>query len=332
MRKALLLTLAIGLCLGAKPPPAHAADPEVVWVSPSGSDTNDGLTRTTPLRTLQAANGHLCALIPFPNPCDAGLGRKVEVRLLPGTYTGASVTWTYSDPTYETYFVPADWVPGWTYSAMIAAGGYPVLDGSHGTDWGFYSEDSRHLRFHYLKWYRYVMGGIYQSGGSDTYVYGNVFDHFGTYYRTSTDWAYSGITLDKVSGSTIQNDTFSNILNDTDGYGHEHGAYLVGADNNQILNNLFTNVGGDPVRVRDGSDSNIVTGNTFTSTGSHGYIGDWYCITAINTCTYGQESKSFSNVFKTNTLNGHHVWAQTPWADRYCYDTLSLCPSNRISP
>lgn len=304
------------------PSPAAADEVEVVWVSPDGDNSNDGLTRATPLESLQAANDRLCELV--EGDCGNGLGRDVQVRVEPGTYRNAETVWTYSDPEHDTVIVPADWDESWGSADVTAHGGYPVMDGGHEVGGGLWALNTQHLSVYYIKWYRYVDIGIYQEGGSGSFFYGNVFERFGTYYRSTDSMTYSGITLHGADDNTIRNNVFKNILNDTH-YGHEHGVYLAhDADRNQVLNNSFTNIGGDPVRVRDGSDSNTVTGNRFELSGTNGYIGDWY--------DKADESKSWSNVFRGNVLKGRHPWGRgRVWADRFCHDTWKMCPTNRIT-
>ncbi len=58
------------------PPPPPPSLEQVIYVSPSGSDSNDGATRATPLQTLRAA----WQKVP------AAPTRAVRIALLPGTY------------------------------------------------------------------------------------------------------------------------------------------------------------------------------------------------------------------------------------------------------
>lgn len=314
---------------------AHGDDPtvETIWVSPQGNDSGDG-TQTNPVRSLGAANDILCAKTP---DC-SGLGRPVDIRIRPGVYTDASTVWTYHDDSHRTRFVPAGWQPGWTYKDVIDHGGYPTFDGGLTRTWGFmavHDGDRSNISWYYIKWRRYARGGISQKGGGGDLVYGNVFSKIGSYYTRKIDvWGYGGVLLKNVTGSTIKNNHFVDILNTIEGggYSHEHSVYLLHSSHNQVLGNQFVNNGGDPVRVRNGANYNTVDGNTFTRAGQLGYIGDWQCRIARHPdCPDGDEVRSWHNTFKNNTLNGPHPWHNKRFKARFCYDLNTWCTSQRIA-
>lgn len=304
----------VGVLLGAVTTvrPAHA-ETETLYVSTTGSDDNPG-TVDAPFATLQGASDALCE-----RDCD-GLGRPVVVRVQPGTYYGNIGDWRYSDPTHRTLIL-----------------GYDVtVDGSRDprnweTYWGLSihpENDVSNIEIRGFKFTRFMNGGIIQKGGGGDKYVGVTFYKLGSYYTGQDVWGIGGVMWNNVQGSTVYKSVFVNILNsdENDGYGKEHGVYLFRSSGNQIVSNTFTNVGGDPIRVRNSSNNNRVTGNTFTRTGSHAYIGDWYS-------TKG-ESRSWGNVFKYNALEGPHPWHLSGFTrPSYCYDQPAagfVCSQQRI--
>ena len=145
--------------------------------------------------------------------------------------------------------------------------------------------------------------------------------------------AYAGIYMINNKDNSIERSVFVDILNSVDGgYGNEHGVYIVHSTNNQVTGSTFSNVGGDPIRVRDAANYNTISGNTFTDTGSFGYIGDWRCVNSTRyTCPDGDENLSWHNSFKDNALKGPHPWHYAGFKARYCYDLQGWCTSQRIS-
>jgi hypothetical protein len=304
-----------------------------LWVSSSGNDSNDGRSAARPLRTLQRANDLLCQQT--ARRC-AGIGKTVKVIIAAGTYPNATTVWSYSDPTYATQIIGQD----------------VVMDGRHSTDWGMHiaPKNARsNVQVFYIKWTRYLRGGMTVVGGGHNRIYRNTFYRIGTYYSKMPEFlAYAGIYLIDSKDNSIEKSVFVDILNTRGaGYGQEHGVYVVHSTSNRVTGSTFSNVGGDPIRVRDAANYNTVSGNAFANTGSRGYISDWRCLNSavrtcpgpdksllcglITTCPTREESLSWHNSFKENVLKGPHPWHFSGFKARYCYDLGGWCTSQRIA-
>jgi hypothetical protein len=289
-----------------------------VWVSSSGNDSNDGRSQATPLRSLQRANDLLCQQT-LLRRC-AGIGKTVKVNIAPGTYPYASTVWSYSDPTYATQII----------------GQSVVMDGRFATDWGLHIAPKNirsNIQVFHITWTRYLRGGMTIGGGDRNRIYHNTFSRIGSYYSKKPEVrAYAGIYLIDNRYNSIEKSIFVDILNTGSGYGNEHGVYIVDSTDNQVTGSTFSNVGGDPIRVRDAANHNTISGNVFANSGALGYIGDWRCLnSAVTTCPDGNESLSWNNSFKDNILKGPHPWHLNGFKARYCYDLRSWCPSQRIA-
>ena len=303
---------AIGLC----------AEPTVtvcnLWVSSSGDDSNDGRSAATPLRSLQRANDLLCSQT-LLRRC-AGIGKTVKVTIAAGTYPSVRTTWSYSDPTYATQIIGQD----------------VVMDGRFFKDWGLHiapKNDRSNVQVFYIKWTRYLRGGITIGGGSHNRIYRNTFHRMGSYYSNLPEFlGFAGVYMIDSKDNSIEKSMFANILNTGAGYSKEHGLYIVHSTNNRVTGSTFANVGGDPIRIRDAANDNTISGNAFINSGSLGYIGDWRCLnSASRTCPDGDESLSWRNSFKDNVLKGPHPWSFAGFKARYCYDLRGWCTSQRIA-
>lgn len=88
-----------------------------------------------------------------------------------------------------------------------------------------------------------------------------------------------------------------------------HAVYLAHySGNNIISNNIFRKGCGDPVRIRDASNGNYVTGNIFHDIGRAGLVTEWHCNPGESyTCTKinGHECLSFNNVVSLNSYQGN---------------------------
>jgi parallel beta-helix repeat protein len=303
-----------------------------LWVSSSGDDSNDGRSEATPLRSLQRANDLLCQQT--WRRC-SGIGKTVKVTIAAGIYPYANTVWSYSDPNHATQIIGQD----------------VVMDGRYSTDFGLHISPKNarsNIQVFYIKWTRYLRGGMTIGVGDHNRIYKNTFYRIGSYYSKQPEAvAYAGIYLYDNQDTSIEKSVFVDILNTGSGYSHEHGLYIIHSTNNRVTGSTFSNVGGDPIRVRDASNYNTISGNTFTNTGSNGYIGDWRCLNSadttcpgpeksllcglITTCSGRDESLSWNNSFKDNVLQGPHQWHFSGFTTRYCYDLRGSCPSQRIA-
>jgi hypothetical protein len=169
---------------------AGAAPAELtVWVSPTGSDTNDGLTGATPFKSLQRANDWLCG---STTSCP-GRGVPVIIRLAqrhskvvpraaasfrynpadaPATTLTSTTAWHYFDPVQPTTFEPWNYRPGDSWQQVSASGGYPTFDGGFAADTGLVftpriamRAGGTHLSFLYTRWQNFRISAIALNGG-----------------------------------------------------------------------------------------------------------------------------------------------------------------------
>jgi hypothetical protein len=319
------------------------ADPLTFWMSPRGSDTASGTSRDQPVRTLARVHKTLC-----PTASCTGLGRPVEVRIEPGIYTGAGLTWRYFDDQHPTRFMPADYQLGQGWPEVDAAGGRPVFDGRHASLSGMVFLQSRqsstgrtNLQFWYLEWRNWLRNGLHIAVSTDlpsaraegNLVYGSYFSRIGNYWTNNTNQGYGGVSVARADRNTIRNNHFVDILNRPAERGQEHGIYLINARHTEVSANRFERIGGDAVRVRNDSSHTIVEANRFIQAGGHGYVGDWYCTpshVSRGACA-PVESPSLSVALRGNTFSGLYQGGVSPTAIAFCYDIQAACPARRAT-
>ncbi|MFE1957350.1 right-handed parallel beta-helix repeat-containing protein [Streptomyces sp. NPDC059479] len=112
---------------------------------------------------------------------------------------------------------------------------------------------------------------------------------------------YAGVHVKNSSGIVIKKNTFSNLRNG----GNMHGIYLVKTSGSSITGNKFSSITGDPVRIRDGSKNNTVSGNTFTGSGQYGLFSEWGRLEKGETCGSGNIFKS--NKYKSGGYGGKKI-------------------------
>lgn len=293
--------------------PANAADPFVVYLDPSGSTANDGLTPATAVPTLARAQQILQATQPATD---------VEIRVASGLYTAGPLTWSFYVAGRTISFLPVGYQPGTSFT-----GTRPVFRGN-GTA-GFWlnarlpsghAGGNGNLRFYYLQVERYSTGGLYISGGTKidsagitvpstiglngNTVYGMVFIRLGSRYAPEA-FAYGGVDLVNSSDNTIRNNHFVNNENLSPNAGLIHGVYLAHhSKRNAVAANRFSFISGDPVRTRNDSNDNDIYSNTFERTGVSAFYSEWFCDASCveQNPGHGRECASHGNVFRENTL------------------------------
>ncbi|MCX4796075.1 right-handed parallel beta-helix repeat-containing protein [Streptomyces sp. NBC_01242] len=100
---------------------------------------------------------------------------------------------------------------------------------------------------------------------------------------------FGGVHVLNSSKIVIKKNNFSNLSNK----GKMHGVYLVRTSGSIVTSNKFSSISGDPVRIRDRSSKNTVSGNTFTKSGTYAMFSEWYDPSKGEACGSG-------NIFKNN--------------------------------
>ena len=281
----------------------NAADtsPLVVLMSPTGSDENDGLSLDTPILTLQRAQEVIRAAVPNRN-------RNVEVRIAPGTYLNQTVKWNFTMPANPIKFMP-----------LFNDKNRPVFDGTdRGRTWFVLDHkagEETNLIFYYIRVQNYqtaisLEGDRNQeatSNGSNQ-IYGCYFYNIGNVSAPDTKPSTAAIRLVNSDDNSIENNHFVNIIN-VNKCGLLHTIYIAHAsDRNKILRNHFENGCGDPIRVRDFSNYNVINENTFVRIGENAAYTEWFCDHEERTdCTKpGPECPSWYNEFRNNILDKNY--------------------------
>lgn len=278
-----------------KPPGTQTViGPFTVYLDPSGSNSNDGLTPATAVYSLERAEAIVAATNPTTN---------VEIRIAPGTYeTTAQTKWTTYVAGKTITFIPTGWNPGEPTPTR------PVFENSNGhTGYWFRAElpaghpgGNTNLKFYYLEATGYAAGGLaivgdiatnpnnnvrYPDGAgmNNNYIYGLKIHHVGNAHNASGT-GYGGFVLWNSSGNTIRNNHVQYAENsdvvDSNTKNLIHAIYLAhGSSNNEIDGNAFKFVSGHPMNVRNGSSFNDIHDNSFTRTGHSGaaYYSEWFC-------------------------------------------------------
>jgi hypothetical protein len=308
-----------------------------LYLDPSGSDSNSGRSRNDPIQSLAKAHDLLRSARPTTD---------VEVRIAQGTYTAPPIVWRFYVPDHTVTFLPADYAYG---GGVDSFAGRPVFRSNGVSGFWFTARpprgldgpdglDSR-LRFYYLQVQEYDRGGLMINGGttvidgirrpaggglnSNTIV-GMYFTHLGSGRTTGTD-GYGGVDLVNSSGNTVHHNHFVALVNKDSGKNLIHGVYLAHHSNDNVVQrNNFTEISGDPIRVRNDSNGNEITGNAFERTGLGGQYSDWFCdADCAEREGLPRECASHGNVFQENDnvsgYFGHDIpsWALKPAGANY---------------
>ncbi len=280
---------------------ASDANPLIILMLPTGDDKNDGLTLDTPILTLQRAQEVIRAAVPKRD-------RNVEVRIAPGTYLNQTVKWNFTMPANSIKFMP-----------LFNDKNRPVFDGTdRGRTWFILKHSSgeeTNLIFHYIRVQNYqtaisLEGDRNQeatSNGSNQ-IYGCYFYNIGNVSAPDTKPSTAAIRLVNSDDNSIVNNHFVNIIN-VNKCELLHAIYIAHmSDRNKIMRNHFQNGCGDPIRVRDFSNNNIINENTFIRIGENAAYTEWFCDHEERTdCTKpGPECPSWYNEFRNNILDKNY--------------------------
>ncbi len=288
-------------------PEPEPTGPYVLWLAPDGSDSNAG-SEDAPLLTLNRAHEILSNDQP---------DRDVIIKIKPGTYRGQKVVWTYTHPVHTIQFTrptPDDERP--IFDGCLSASDCP------GGTWfqlRHSAGEETNLDFNYIRVRNYTTAislngdrnAEANSNGSNR-IFGCYFERIGNVFNASAPTSTAAVRLVNSDDNLIRNNHFVDVVNLSSG-GLIHAIYAAHmSDRNKIENNRFEGSTGDPVRLRDFSNNNTITGNRFTKVGVYAGYTDWYCDHDARTdCTKTTpECPSWQNQFRDNTLDGN--WTCSP--------------------
>lgn len=304
--------------------------PLTVWMSVNGNDMAGGLSPDEAVASLERVQEVLFELQPQTD---------VEVRIGPGVYENVSVSWHWYHPDRTTTFLPADD----EYGGVDDIESRPVFDGNGaGVFFEFRVSEGEptNLVFRYLEILEYQNYGILLAGdrndpdngwnGANT-IFGCVFREVGN-LGISDEGGYAAVDLVNSNDNLIRNNHFLDLRNSPATAGRLHGVYLAHTSRrNRVEANRFDVVSGDPIRVRDGSDDNVIVDNSFERTGSYFY-SDWFCDHANNpNCTKPTaECPSWENEFRNNVLRCDYAGGSGSVFTYYQGETYvpEACPDN----
>ena len=320
-----MLALGAGVLVGPAPA-AHASGAFTVYLSPNGSDTNDGRSPKSPLATLDGAQAVLTAANPQSD---------VEVRIAKGTYVAAGPPqrWRFYVAGHSISFLPETYRAG----KPTPMSQRPVFHGPDTPAWWFQAAlpaghpgGDTNLRFLDLVVEHYTAGGMTIAGATTTNEYGitvpasNGLNHnvvSGMVFRDGgsvhvpSHYGWGGLDFVNSSDNLIVGNHFIRLENAGADAGLMHGVYLAHySSRNTVAGNVFTDITDDAVRVRNDSNDNQVYANYFARTGSVGYFSDWFCDATCAAANPGhaRECASHGNVFHHNQLTSGYAGGQIP--------------------
>ncbi len=270
----LLACLVLAMGCENKPPPSgprdHAGSPFVLILAPSGDDANDGQSLATPILTLSRAQELLREHVPSRD-------RTVEIRIAPGIYQDQTIRWDFTMPRHEVRFMP-----------LSDDKNRPIFDGSNvGGTWFYLDADSgqtTNLVFRYIRVQHYGTAIDFHGnrdaahlGNSHNTIYGCYFESIGNASNWTWGASTAGLRLVNSDDNEIVNSHFVDIGN-YDEPELIHAIYVAHLScRNQILRNRFLRVTGDPIRVRDFSNYNLIKENVFVRAGIKAAWTEWFC-------------------------------------------------------
>jgi len=247
--------------------------PFKVYMSPIGSNSNDGRSATTPVKSLWRVEDILLAAN-FDEASWADTNdQDVEVHIDPnnGRYFNQMMTdWDATNPNYVITFMSKDG------SSVL-----PIFDGcttiSHTSCFLEYfftvsKPGPTNVYFSYIRVERYGNGiqfeGLLTNPNSGNRISNCDFRLIGSTHTTSeSGWDYPfglySVELDSSEHNYIMDNMFDRA-NNTTGWTHLHHLYIADrSDYNVIIGNTMKDSHGPVMKFRNESNYNIIEGNTF---------------------------------------------------------------------
>ncbi|HUQ06837.1 MAG TPA: hypothetical protein VM261_30300 [Kofleriaceae bacterium] len=289
--------------------------PLKIYVSPTGNDSNLGLTPGSAVKTLQRVNTILDENLHFDEA--SWTGGNVEVRIAPGTYYGQEVVWSAINPLRSITFLPLnDDNVRPVFNGCASATAEVPKQCTANYFFSIRRAGATNLNFKYIRVERYnngfsFRGESYQSNESNT-LYGVYLYRIGTKYTNFADGSFGALNISASDYNRVENSHFINI--ESKSGGHLHAIYMSnGSDENYVARNRFSTSNGVALKLRNDNWWNVFEYNTFSKDGE----GEW-AAAYLDLPSAGEKS-SCQSVFRNNTLDGQ-------------YDCATRLPAFRIGP
>lgn len=253
---------------GAEDPGDEDEDSNVLhlYISATGSDSNNGLTEATALQSLDAASKMLVA---SPHAGD------VKIHIAEGEYPLTATTyWRYSNPGYTTYIEGAGEGKTVFMGQMEKDITFLMVPSCVDTSISFSSFTVRLVRNGIIM--RVASDGSLETREGVTGYFENLtFEELGGYYTRCEVAGAGAIQFLGSSNNTVKNCTFRKVRDYTGA--NIHALYIsTFSCNNVVQGCRFEDVRPDPVRFRRGSSNNLVENCTFVNSGIYAYCSDWH--------------------------------------------------------
>ena len=259
---AAILALAAAIVIGATVILGQSESDEPgmfeIWVAPNGLDARATSSQQYPVKTLLRAQEILEA--------EDHDGLAV-VYVEGGNYDEWGTTWSYQSE-HRTIIKAYDGTP--TFSGDGAKNQYGLLiepDPGQPNDMNLSVEG--------LRWVDST-NGIRINGAFNVRLERLTFRRIGTQH-SSTGNGYAALSLTGAQGTRVIEASFKDIENAEPNESYIHAIYMSDATHDtRVIDSRFSNVSGDPIRVRDGSNWNRVEGGSFSRTGKYAILSAWH--------------------------------------------------------
>ncbi|MFN0139089.1 MAG: hypothetical protein ACKVQW_03245 [Pyrinomonadaceae bacterium] len=302
------------------PPSVVFLNPLAIHMSPTGDDSKCGFTTDTSVLTIGRVQEILASAV-------SARDRDIEVRIAPGIYRNQTVRWKFTIPNHTIKFMP-----------LFNDKNRPIFDGSatEKAIW-FYLDHAEgqatNLVFHYIKVQNYSTAIDFHGNRDDDHGFNSFNQIYGCYFLNIGKDSTSAVRLVNSRNNRIVNSHFVNILRGS-GCGDLHALYVAHrSSGNQILRNRFKNGCGDPIRIRDYSNDNVINENHLIKIGRKAAYTDWYCDHDVRTdCTKpAAECPSWNNQFRNNVLE-RRFWQWLHLRDFYYFQDAKATGCSPPSP
>lgn len=284
-----------------------------LYVSPTGDDSKDGLSQGSSIKTLARAQSVVKSKL--------SLGYKeFLIRISGGTYRAESVVWTVTskDSTIRLYGEKGKSV----YDGGGVTESFFILKSDSGERTNISIENLTIRNYWEAISFKGSRGDLSRGYNSHNQIKNCRFERIGgAFFKkdTSKD-AYAVVRLVNSDHNILSGNSFAQIRNLKEPV-LLHSFYIAhGSSNNIIERNKFLPQPGDPLRLRDYSNNNIIRFNVFENAGTSAY-SEWYCEKAkFTVCTSSEpECPSWENWFQRNTIRGTAVFTirvQPSWTPK----------------